>query len=163
MRRGKPFVHYGEAWEKVYEDFIKLTDKVTFIGAYYGDELIGFAVIKHTPEYSLISQILSLQKHMDKAPNYALIDKIVELCASYNVHYIVYERMQNEHDPLGFFKYRNGFKGAYVPRYFIPLTARGLVAIKIYKRLYPFLYTIMVSHRMRRFIRRFFYIMRRQL
>jgi hypothetical protein len=163
MRRGKQFIHYGETWEKVYEDFIKLTDKVTFIGAYYGDELIGFAVIKHTPEYSLISQILSLQKHMDKAPNYALIDKIVELCASHNVRYIVYERMQNEHDPLGFFKYRNGFKGAYVPRYFIPLTARGLVAIKIYKRLYPFLYTIMVSHRMRRFIRRFFYIMRRQL
>jgi hypothetical protein len=163
MRRGKPFVHYGETWEKIYEGFIKLTDKVIFIGAYYGDELIGFAVIKRTPEYSLISQILSLQKHMDKAPNYALMDKIVELCTSHNVRYIVYERMQSERDPLGFFKYRNGFKGAHVPRYFVPLTAKGLVAMEIYKKLYPFLYVIMVSHCMKRFIRRLFYITRRQL
>jgi hypothetical protein len=160
-RRGKPFIHYGEKWDKVYEDLLKVADRSTFIGAYYGEDLIGFAVIEHTPEYSLISQILSLQGHMDKAPNYALMDKIVEICASRNVRYIIYERMQSERDPLGFFKYRNGFKRVYVPRYFVPLTVRGLIALKIYQKIYPLIYVVMKSDLLKRFMRRLYYSVRR--
>lgn len=161
MRRGKPFRHYGESWEKIYEGIIKSPDKTTYIGAYYGEELIGFAAIRHTANYSLLFQILSLQRHFDKEPNNALINKVVEVCASHNIPYIIYERMQREDDPLGFFKRRNGFKGVYLPRYFIPLTIRGIIALEIYKKLRCILYAVLMSHRVKGFVGRFFYFMRR--
>jgi len=163
MRRGKPFKHYGESWEEVYEDITKSLDKTIYIGAYYGEELIGFAAIRHTTNYSLLSQILSLQRHFDKAPNNALINKVVEVCASRNVPYIIYERMPRENDPLGFFKRSNGFKSAYLPRYFIPLTIKGVIALKIYKRLRRMLYAALMSHRLKAFARQLFYLMRRSL
>lgn len=162
VRRRKPFKHYGKTWKEIYEGF-KVANDTTFIGAYYGNDLIGFAAVKHTPEYSLLSQLLSLQKHLDKEPNYALLDKVVEVCASKGVHYIVYERMQRKDDPLGFFKRRLGFNSAFFPRYFVPLTVKGVLAIELYKKLRPLLYTIVTSYRLKNFIRQFYYIFFKEL
>jgi hypothetical protein len=161
MRRGKPFRHYGESWKKIYESIIKNSDKTTYIGAYYGDELIGFAAIKYATKYSLLFQILSLQRHFNKEPNNALINKVVEVCASRKIPYIIYERMQRGDDPLGFFKRRNGFEGVYLPRYFIPLTIKGIIAMEIYKKMRCLLYIVLVSRRVKGFVGLFYYLMRR--
>lgn len=157
VRRGKLFRHYGKTWKAVYES-IRNADSTTYMGAYYGDDLIGFAAVKHTKKYSLLSQFLVLQEHLNKEPSYALIDKVVEVCSSLNVRYIVYERMQSEDDPLGFFKRRIGFNGVFVPRYFVPLTVKGALAIEIYKKLYPLLYVVLKSPRVKNLARRFYYL-----
>jgi hypothetical protein len=51
---------------------------------------------------------------------------------------------------LVFFKRRIGFKGVCVPRYFVPLTVKGALAIEIYKKIYPLLYVVLKSPRVKK-------------
>jgi hypothetical protein len=78
----------------------------------------------------MISQILSLQKYSDKAVNNALIAKAVEVCASKQCGWIMYGRMGN-HPSLDSFKTNNGFIKFSFPRYYIALTRKGRIAIKL--------------------------------
>jgi hypothetical protein len=102
----------------------------TFIGAYLQDELVGFIQLVHGEKIAVISQILSLQKHWDKAVNNALIAKTVEFCAQEGVPWIMYGRMGN-HPSLDRFKQNNGFTQFQLNRYYIPLTRKGRIAVKL--------------------------------
>ncbi|MEM2311521.1 MAG: hypothetical protein QXD79_07945 [Candidatus Methanomethylicia archaeon] len=129
IRQNKPFRHYGKTFEQVKEKFSILPTKYKedFIGAYYNNELIGFIHLIYSGKCALISQILSMIKHRDKAPNNALIAKTVEVCASKGIKFLIYERMSA--GSLGEFKQNNGFIKLYVPRYYVPLSFKGKLAI----------------------------------
>ncbi len=128
IRQGRSFPHYG-----VPLDFVKLGLELpnsTYIGAYFQDELVGFIHLIHGDRITIISQLLSLQKHWDKSVNNALMAKAVEFCANNRIEWVMYGRMGN-HPTLDSFKENNGFTKLPLTRYFLPLTNRGKLAIKL--------------------------------
>ncbi len=129
IRQGRASPYYGISIEKVKQDI--LNDRgFTFVGAYLGDELAGFIQLVHGDQLSIITQILALQKHQDKAVNNATVAKAVQYCAEHGIANLMYGRMEN-HPSLDKFKESNGFIKCDLNRYYIPLTTKGSIAIKL--------------------------------
>lgn len=129
IRQGRAFPHYGNSLPIVRRSVL-LTQGQTFIGAFFQDELAGFIELVHDNETAVISQILSLQKHWDKAVNNALIAKAVEFCANKKITWIMYGRMGN-HPSLDKFKQSNCFSKFPITRYYVPITRKGRIAVKM--------------------------------
>jgi hypothetical protein len=130
IRQGKPFWHYSKDLETIKREFSRYLFREDLIGAYYNNELIGFIMLAHTGPYAVLGQIISKIKHRDKAPNNALIAKAVETCDRKKIPYLVYASW----DPgssLTDFKRHNGFEKISLPRYYIPLTIKGRVALRL--------------------------------
>ena len=89
IRQERAFPHYGESLDTVARN-ISVAQNSTFIGAFLQEELVGFIQIIHGDNIAIISQILSMQKHWDKAVNNALLAKAVEVCASNGERWLMY-------------------------------------------------------------------------
>jgi hypothetical protein len=98
------------------------------IRAYVGEELIGFIMLGDAGKYAITGQIISKIKHRDKSTNNVLIAKAVEACAKKGLSHLVYFYWTD--DSLAEFKRRCGFLETKVPRYFVPLTQKGALALK---------------------------------
>lgn len=136
IRQGRRFRHYGEDLETVRKICATFLDRSVFIGAYFEDKLIGFAKLVSDVDRSQagLMHILSLIEHRDKAPTNALIAQAVRSCAERQIRYLWYVNFsygKKQHDSLAEFKRRNGFEKVDVPRYYIPLTAVGRVALRL--------------------------------
>lgn len=129
IRQGRAFPHYGESQALVAANMYQEKNS-TFIAGYIGDELAGFIQILHGDSIAILSNILSMQKHWDKSVNNALLAKAVEVCALNNEHWLMYGRIGN-HPSLDKFKDNNGFVKYPVTRYYIPITGKGRLAIKL--------------------------------
>ena len=129
IRQERAFPHYGVSLQTVTDDVLSSKNS-TYIGAYFQGELAGFIQLVHGDKITLISQILSMQKHWDKAVNNAMIAKAVEVCANRRIRWLMYGRMGN-HPTLDAFKQNNGFKQFLLTRYYIPLTEKGRIATKL--------------------------------
>jgi hypothetical protein len=129
IRQGRAFLHYGASLQSVTANMFAAQNS-TFIGAFLQDELVGFLQIIYGDNIAIISQILSLQKHWDKAVNNGLLSKAVEICASNSERWLMYGRMGN-HPSLDKFKGNNGFAKFPITRYYVPLTWKGRVAVHL--------------------------------
>jgi len=129
VRQGRRFWHYGKDFETVKQQFSRYLFREEMIGAYYGREMIGFIMLGNAGNYGITGQIISKLKYRDKVTNNALIGKAVEVCAKRNLAYLVYLYWTN--DSLAEFKRRCGFQETKVPRYFVPLTRKGKLALKL--------------------------------
>jgi hypothetical protein len=129
VRQGRRFWHYGKDFEEVKRQFSQYLYREQMIGAYYGGELIGFVMLGKADRYGITGQIISSLKHRDKATTNALIAKTVEVCAKQHLPYLVYFFWSD--DSLAEFKRRCGFERMRVPRYFVPLTFKGRLALKL--------------------------------
>jgi hypothetical protein len=129
IRQGRRFWHYGKDFETVKQQFSRYLFREEMIGAYYGGEMIGFIMLGNAGNYGITGQIISKLKCRDKVTNNALIGKAVEVCAKKNLAYLVYLYWTN--DSLAEFKRRCGFQETKVPRYFVPLTRKGKLALKL--------------------------------
>jgi hypothetical protein len=129
IRQDRAFPHYGESLQTVSSNVYGSKNN-TFVGAYLGSELVGFVQILYGEDVAIISNILSLQKHWDKAVNNALLAKTVEVCASRGVRWLMYGRIGN-HPSLDRFKESNGFVKFPIARYYVPLTRRGRMALRL--------------------------------
>jgi hypothetical protein len=127
IRQERAFTHYGENLEIVRGNMYAAKNN-TFIGAFLDEELVGFIQVLYGDNIAIISNILALQKHWDKAVNNALIAKAVEVCASKGVRWLMYGRIGN-HPSLDRFKNSNGFVKFPITRYYIPITRKGKLAI----------------------------------
>ncbi len=133
VRQGRRFWHYGKTIEQVTRENATYADRCDFICAYLGDELIGFLKTVYTGGVGSIMQILSKAAHQDKRPTNALLAKAIELCVDRGASYFVYGQYfygRNAAAPLVEFKRRNGFEQMLVPRYYLPLTAKGDFALR---------------------------------
>ena len=128
VRQGRRFWHYGKDFETIKSQFSRYLFREQMIGAYYRDELIGFMMLGDAGRYGITGQIISSIKHRDKAPNNALIAKAVEVCEQRKLDYLIYLFWSD--DSLAEFKRRCGFVKMSVPRYFIPLTWKGKLALQ---------------------------------
>jgi hypothetical protein len=86
-------------------------------------------MLANAGKYALLGQIISKVAHRDLAPTNALLAKAVERCAEKGFQYLVYAYWLD--DSLGDFKRSNGFQKFDLPRYFVPLTGKGKLALKL--------------------------------
>ncbi len=129
IRQERAFSHYGASLSTISRDMYTAKNN-TFIIAYLNDELVGFIQILFGDNIAIISNILSLQQHWDKALNNALLAKAVEVCAAKNQRWLMYGRIGN-HPSLDRFKDNNGFVKVPIKRIYIPLSVKGRLAIKL--------------------------------
>lgn len=130
IRQGKPFWHYGKDFDTVKKEVSTYRDRSDFIGAYYNDELIGFIKLTYMESYADPMQIISKIGHRDKAPTNALIAKVVEICEEKKIPYFPYGGWSG--GSLDDFKRHNGFERIDLPRYYIPLTFKGKLALVLH-------------------------------
>jgi hypothetical protein len=136
VRQGRQFRHYGKDLGTVHKNEATYLDFSTFIGAYQGEELIGFIkmVSDEAGVQAGLMNILSKLKQKDKAPTNALLAQAVKSCADRGISYLVYGNYaygNKQRDSLSDFKERNGFKRIEIPRYYVPLTRLGRVALRM--------------------------------
>ena len=129
VRSGRSFPHYNDTLEKVRAENSTFLDRSVFLGAYYENELIGFTKIVFEDEFADILQHLSKMLHRDKNATNALMAKAVELCAARGAGYIAYGDWNDTN--LSGYKRHNGFSRMDLPKYFIPLTWIGSVALRL--------------------------------
>ena len=133
VRQGKPFWHYQKEFEVIKRENSTYLNRSVYIGAYYNEELIGFIRMLYVGTIATTLQVISQMKHSEKKPTNALIAKAVEICVENKVSHLVYSSFlyNNVYSPLTEFKRRNGFEQVLIPRYYIPLTSRGKVGLRI--------------------------------
>jgi hypothetical protein len=128
VRQGRKFWHYGKDFDTIKREFSRFLFREELIGAYYRGELVGFVMLANAGKYGVLGQIISKVEHRDKAINNALIAKTIKKCETKQLPYLVYAYW-NENS-LSDFKRHCGFEHVKVPRYFIPLTLKGMLALK---------------------------------
>lgn len=136
IRQGKPFWHYGKDLETVRKMNATFLNRSIFIGAYVESKLIGFVKLVFDEERSQagLMQIVSMIGHQDKAPTNALIAQAVRSCAERGIPFLWYANMsygQKQPDGLADFKRHNGFQKIELPRYYVPLTLVGRMALRL--------------------------------
>jgi hypothetical protein len=133
IRQGRPFWHYGKDFATIKAESAHCLEKSEFIGAYCGDEMIGFIKLLRVGVTNDLVLIVSKQSHFDKKPTNALLAKAVEVCAQKGVPYLTYAKFaygNKATSSLAEFKRRHGFEQINFPRYYVPLTMKGRVAVK---------------------------------
>ena len=133
IRQGKAFWHYGKDYQSIRRALATYLDRSLFIVARHGGELIGFMKTTSVNGTATMTQILSAKRHFDKRPNNALIAKAVEICESQRMSHLIYGSFVY-YDPdssLTEFKRRSGFEPVPLPRYYVPLTVKGRIALKL--------------------------------
>ena len=136
IRQGKSFPHYGMTLEQAREYASTFPDHSIWIGAFLGDQMIGFVklVTDDRRNQACMVHILSMMQHKDKAPTNALIAQAVKSCAARSIGHLVYENFSygnKQGDSLSHFKEVNGFERVDLPRYYIPLTSLGWFALHL--------------------------------
>jgi hypothetical protein len=129
VRQGFRFWHYGKDFETVKREFSRFLFREDLIGAYYRGKLIGFAMLANAGQFGVVGMFLAKMKHRDKAVNNALMAKMVEVCERRRLPYLVYTTWRDT--SLVDFKRHSGFQEMRVPRYFVPLTQKGKLALKL--------------------------------
>jgi hypothetical protein len=129
IRQERAFTHYGESIDTVRGNMYAAKNN-TFIGAYLRGELVGFIQILYGDDIAVISNILALQRHWDKALNNSLLGKAVEVCAEKQQRWLMYGRIGN-HPSLDRFKENNGFIKYPIKRFYVPLTSKGRRAVRL--------------------------------
>jgi hypothetical protein len=135
VRQGKHFLHFGMTVERARKYAGTFLDRSIYIGAFLEDTMIGFLKLSmdESRTVACLIHILSMVQHRDKAPTNALIAEAVRACAEQGVSYLVYENFnygRKTGDSLAQFKEVNGFSRVDVPRYYVPLTTIGRLALR---------------------------------
>jgi hypothetical protein len=138
VRQGKAFTHFGKTFEQVQKDQQDFLDRCDYICAYFNEELIGMVKLIYRGDVASILFFLPKASHSDKRPSNALIAKVVARCEEKKIQYLTYglfNYRSKRESSLREFKMRTGFEEVLVPRYFVPLTLKGRVAVllKLYR------------------------------
>ncbi|MFZ3202049.1 MAG: hypothetical protein WA175_12975 [Candidatus Acidiferrales bacterium] len=136
IRQGRRFWHYGKDLETLRKMKATFLDRTVFIGAFFEDNLIGFIKLVANEDWSQagLMHIISMIRYRDKAPTNALIAQAVRSCADRGIPHLWYANLlygKKQGDSLAEFKIQNGFQKVAVPRYYVPLTATGRVAMRL--------------------------------
>jgi hypothetical protein len=132
VRQGRRFWHFGKDLATVKRENASYVDRSQFIGAFLDGVLIGFLKMVYVGKSARIMQILSMNAHLDKHPTNALLAAAVEACAKRPVDGLIYGQYiygNKAKSSVTEFKRRNGFHEILLPRYYIPFTLKGRIAI----------------------------------
>ncbi len=130
VRRGRPFWHYGKDFQTLKAGLSRDLTKSKFIGAYHEGSLVGFVkLVRAEGRFANPGLIVSKLEARKKYVNNALLAKAVELCCQDQIPYLTYTTWRR--GTQAEFLTRHGFQKTLVPRYWIPLTKKGAIAIKL--------------------------------
>ncbi len=118
-----------EAFETVKKENSTFIERADFIGAYYKGQLIGFIKLLYAETIAHPTQVISKIEYRNKYPNNALIAKAVENCEKKGIQYLTYNTWRR--GSQGVFLIRNGYEKIPIPRYFVPLTFKGEIFLKL--------------------------------
>ena len=135
VRQGKPFWHYRKEIDEVWRMNATFLDRSIFIGAFLDGALIGFIKLVMSKDRTLagLMQIVSMISQRDKAPTNALIAQAVKSCSDRGIKQLLYANFSygnKQSDGLAEFKRANGFEKVDAPRYYVPLTVWGRIALR---------------------------------
>jgi hypothetical protein len=136
VRQGKRFKHYGLDLETLRRMKSTWSDRAVFIGAFFEGSMIGFIKLVADERWSQagMMHISSMSQHWDKAPANALVAQAVRSCVERGIPHLCYDNFaygKKEESSLADFKRHNGFQKVDVPRYYVPLTLAGHMAIRL--------------------------------
>ena len=134
VRRGKLYPYFGKNAEEVEKEWSPDLERSDFVVAYFKSEIIGFIKLLYSKAYARASGTITKLSHRDKSPMNALLAKAVEICADKKIPYLIYGKYvygRKGEDSLTAFKRHNGFRRIDVPRYYIPLSLRGKIGLKL--------------------------------
>ena len=136
VRQERRFPHYGKSFEAVRDMSATFLESSVFICAYDGERLLGFIklVIDESKTQAGMMHIISRLDCRDKAPTNALVARAVRACADRNIPHLVYSKFaygKKTQSSLSDFKERNGFHRVDIPRYYVPLTGLGRLALSM--------------------------------
>ena len=136
IRQGAPNKHYGKSVDTVHREEATFLDSSVFIGALLENKLIGFVKMVQNEDRTQagLMNVVAMVRHRDLAPTNALIAQAVRSCADRGIQYLVYSKFaygKKQRSTLSDFKERNGFQQIDVPRYHVPLTGTGEMAIRL--------------------------------
>lgn len=129
IRQGRRFLHYGKDFNTIKQQFGRFLFREEIFGAYLEQELVGFIMLASAGKYAVLGQIVSKVAYRRFAPTNALLAKAVARCAEKGIPYLTYAYWLD--DGLGDFKRNNGFQRFDLPRYFVPLTQKGTLALNL--------------------------------
>ncbi len=134
VRQGRRFSHYGKDLETVHREEATFLDTSIFIGAYLEDKLVGFIKVVHDEgrNQAGLMNIVAMIRHRDKSITNALVAQAVRSATERNIPYLVYSNFaygKKQRDTITEFKERNGFQRIDVPRYYVPITTLGRMAL----------------------------------
>lgn len=133
-RQGKPYWYYGVDRDKIRKLWSTYLERAVFFGAFYKNELIGYIKLVHTDRYIRTMGFISMVKHRNKAPMNALLDRAIQYCTEQKTPYLVFARYNYGKvgsNTLQDFKKYNGFESVIVPKYYVPLTIKGRLALAL--------------------------------
>lgn len=128
FRQGRRYSGYGLSLNDVRKKFERTRAKV--LGAYFKNELIGILCIHFGDRVAAYSSFVSLTAHRDKCPNNALVAESVRMCCTMGYRFLTYGNMGYLPN-LDFFKNSHGFRIFNIPRYYIPLSTKGRLSIRL--------------------------------
>jgi hypothetical protein len=134
VRQGRHFWHYGKSLSNVKHELSTYLERSAFIGAFHDGKLFGFIKLVYANRCAHILHILSREAENEKRPTNALINKAVEIATAGKLAYLFYCKYvygRNDRSPLIDFKRHNGFIHLPYPRYYVPLTFRGKLALSL--------------------------------
>lgn len=134
IRQGRKFWHYGKDVDVIKAENATYLDRSELLGAFHEGELIAFLKMVYVDRAAYVMQIVAKNAHADKRPMNALIARAVEICEQKQMSYFVYGQYSYGEESgrqLTEFKRRNGFEKILLPRYYVPLSAKGRVALRL--------------------------------
>jgi hypothetical protein len=134
VRQGRRYQHFGKTLDQVRRDHRSFVGRCDFITAHFENQIIGVLKLVYRQNVASIMQINSMTAHYDKRPANALLAKAVELCAASGVSHLVYGKFNygnKDHSGLREFKSRHAFHNLHLPRYYVPLTRWGQLAVSL--------------------------------
>jgi len=136
VRQGKPNSHYGKNVATVGREAATYLDRSVFIAAFFEGKIIGFVklILDDARQQASLMNIAAMVCHRDKAPTNALIAWSVRACVDRGIPYLMYQNFEygaKGEDSLTHFKEINGFERIELVRYYVPLTAKGRLALAL--------------------------------
>jgi hypothetical protein len=127
--QGRRNWHYGKGFDAMKRTLSTFPERSAFVGAYLGDELVGFTKLFYGDSVASLIHIIAKTAHRDKAPTNALLAKAIEMSAAHKSSHLVFGSWSRR--GLGVFKSSHGFEPLEIPRYYVPLTLKGTLMLKL--------------------------------
>jgi len=130
FREGRRYSGYGLSIGHLREKFDDIGDS-DILGAYLNGQLIGLLWLTYGDRTAMFRSFVSFIKHRDKCPNNALIAQAVRMCCERKISFLVYGNHYGFLPGLDMFRKHQGFRKVPLPRYYVPLSRAGQLAIEL--------------------------------
>lgn len=134
LRSGRPFRHFHDDLATCRRKHETFAERSTFIGAFFKGELIGFIKLVEAGQTARTMQNISMDAFRELSPANAMLAHAVRHCVDRQLKHLVYGKLEygKKGNPgLEEFKKANGFIRLEFPRYYVPLTTAGSLALKL--------------------------------